>query len=67
MSVHVLEIGMDVIRTPIQWIRFDFQIISGQVTRRISKAVELIPEDAGNGVEWKFCFTFFSTRLIYRL
>lgn len=46
MGVHVLEIGVYVIGTPVQRIRFDFQIVSGQVSGRISETVELIPQNS---------------------
>lgn len=44
MCVHVSKIGMYVIGSPIQWVRLHFEIVSGQIARRIPETVILIPQ-----------------------
>uniref|UniRef100_A0A182V4H3 Uncharacterized protein n=1 Tax=Anopheles merus TaxID=30066 RepID=A0A182V4H3_ANOME len=46
VRVHVLKVGVHVIRSPVQWVGFDFQIITRQIARRIAQTMVLVPQDS---------------------
>lgn len=44
VMVNYLKIRVNMVRVPVQWISFHFQIISRKVARRIPQIVELVPK-----------------------
>ena len=46
MHVHILEVGVDVIRVPIERIALHPEVVAWKVARGVAQVVVLIPQDS---------------------